>query len=239
MSGGDMHPLMIATENDSLAVFKSYEEEYLKCSRAINRHINELGANNPTADQVHQIDAMAQADLQEADNYIRSMMVEARSLEGQQRSKCKTKVEQYKSDLVNLRANYELAQHRVRRQELIGSEGNIQGIHDDQKTRLLQSSATLEKSSEALESSRRILAETEDIGVNILGDLEEQRETLISAHAKVKQTSSIVHRARYLLNKMGRQALTQRICLYVCIILLVFVIIFLVYFLYIRKATKK
>ena len=54
-----------------------------------------------------------------------------------------------------------------------------------QRERLEMSTERLNKSCERIKESRRAVFETEELGVSILQDLHQQRETLLNSHAKV------------------------------------------------------
>lgn len=55
----------------------------------------------------------------------------------------------------------------------------------DQRERLTFSTERLNQSSERIMESRRTMLETEELGVSIVQDLHQQRETLLHAHHKV------------------------------------------------------
>lgn len=55
----------------------------------------------------------------------------------------------------------------------------------DQRERLTMSIERMNESSERIRESRRTMMETEELGVSILQDLHQQRETLLSSHKKV------------------------------------------------------
>lgn len=55
----------------------------------------------------------------------------------------------------------------------------------DQRQRLAMSTERLNQSSDRITESRRTVLETEEIGVSILQDLHQQRETLLHSHNKV------------------------------------------------------
>ena len=61
-----------------------------------------------------------------------------------------------------------------------------------QRAKLLGSTAVLEESSSRLESSRRALLETEELGVSILEDLHAQRQTLLHTRDTVSAASGRV-----------------------------------------------
>lgn len=54
-----------------------------------------------------------------------------------------------------------------------------------QRERLEMSTERLNQSSDRIKESRRAVFETEELGVSILQDLHQQRETLLNSHAKV------------------------------------------------------
>lgn len=55
----------------------------------------------------------------------------------------------------------------------------------DHRERLTMSVERLNESSDRIRESRRTILETEDLGVSILQDLHQQRETLLNSHRKV------------------------------------------------------
>lgn len=58
-------------------------------------------------------------------------------------------------------------------------------VSADQKGRLLMSTERLNQSSDRIKESRRTMLETEDLGVSILQDLHQQRQSLLHAHNTV------------------------------------------------------
>jgi len=55
----------------------------------------------------------------------------------------------------------------------------------DQRERLTMSVERLNQSSDRIKESRRAMLETEELGVSVLEDLHQQRQTLLHAHNKV------------------------------------------------------
>jgi vesicle transport through interaction with t-SNAREs protein 1 len=55
----------------------------------------------------------------------------------------------------------------------------------DQRGRLMMTSERLNQSSERIRESQRTVFETEEIGVSILQDLHNQRQSLLHAHTTV------------------------------------------------------
>lgn len=58
-------------------------------------------------------------------------------------------------------------------------------VSADQKGRLLKATERLNKSSDRVRDSRRTMLETEELGVSLLQDLHQQRQSLLHAHGNV------------------------------------------------------
>lgn len=58
-------------------------------------------------------------------------------------------------------------------------------VSADQRGRLAISTERLNQTSDRIKESRRTVFETEELGVSILQDLHQQRETLLHSHTKV------------------------------------------------------
>lgn len=58
-------------------------------------------------------------------------------------------------------------------------------VSNDQRGRLLMSTDRLNQSTDRVKESRRTMLETEDLGVSILQDLHQQRQSLLHAHKAV------------------------------------------------------
>ena len=65
-------------------------------------------------------------------------------------------------------------------------------VSADQRARLLMSTERLNKTGERVRESRKTMLETEELGVSILQDLHQQRQSLLHAHGTVSPTLSNV-----------------------------------------------
>lgn len=61
-------------------------------------------------------------------------------------------------------------------------------VSADQRARLLMSTERLNKTGERVRESRKTMLETEELGVSILQDLHQQRQSLLHAHGTVGLT---------------------------------------------------
>lgn len=115
------------------------------------------------------------------------MELEVREIEPIKRQRCRTKLDCYRAELKRLTLEYIKA--RSVKQAALGydsaEELNDVRIGSDQKQRLLDNSERLERSGRKLEEGYRVIVETQDIGNQVLVNLNEQRETIQRSRARV------------------------------------------------------
>ncbi|MED6190484.1 Vesicle transport v-SNARE 12, partial [Stylosanthes scabra] len=75
----------------------------------------------------------------------------------------------------------------------------------DQRERLTMSVERLNDSSDRIRESRRNVLETEELGVSILQDLHQQRETLLSSHKKLHGVDDAIDKSKKVLTTMSRR----------------------------------
>ena len=107
------------------------------------------------------------------------------------------------------------------------------------RAKLLSSNQKLDNSTLALEQSRQIIAQTDQIGNAVLSDIENQKETLIGAQAKVDETRGFTSNAKNVLIAMGNRAIRHTCCVATVIIFLLGLNVLVIYFAFIDKGKKK
>ncbi|MFQ6632927.1 hypothetical protein Gotur_012263 [Gossypium turneri] len=134
--------------------------------------------------------------LDEADALIRKMDLEARSLQPSIKATLLAKLREYKHYLNNMKTDVKRITstdtNQAARDELL--ESGIDGtttVSADQKGRLLMSTERLNQSTDRIKESRRTMLETEELGVSILQDLHQQRQSLLHAHSTVRVSSNL------------------------------------------------
>ncbi|KOC69829.1 Vesicle transport through interaction with t-SNAREs like protein 1B [Habropoda laboriosa] len=106
---------------------------------------------------------------------------------------------------------------------------------EEHRRTLLERNALLEHSSESIARSQAVAAETEQIGAEVLSELEGQREQLLRGNRRLSQTDEELHEIRKILHVMRRKTLIQR-CIYILIILIEVVILgIVIYFKFFYK----
>ncbi|XP_076938740.1 vesicle transport v-SNARE 11-like, partial [Bidens hawaiensis] len=90
------------------------------------------------------------------------------------------------------------------RDELLESGmADAANVSADQKTRLLMSTERLNKTSDRVRDSRRTMLETEELGVSILQDLNQQRQSLLHAHGTLHGVDDNIGRSKKILTNMS------------------------------------
>ena len=122
-----------------------------------------------------------------------------------------------KAQLANLKDDYRrLEQQRDKADLMMGGSGSGGGraTANASKERLLAAQSQLEQQNESLDRAKSIMVETEQTALEITHELGRNRETLESAHGRVREVSGLTNRARRLLQNMNRRQVQQKLALY-------------------------
>ena len=180
--------------NEEFLVFERYDEEFKAMIDQIQKSLNEEPPNPYT-----------QNLLRQCNDLLKQMSLEARSLK---HPALLQRVKDYKGKHAILLQQFE-------REALLAGQqsgsGDASGSHQE---RMKQTEDMLSNQNETLERSLRSIQETEQIAMEITEELGNNRETLMSAHGRVKEVSSLTGRARRLLNTMTARAIQQKLILY-------------------------
>ncbi|KAL7580252.1 hypothetical protein ACA910_012989 [Epithemia clementina (nom. ined.)] len=179
--------------NEELLVFDRYDEEFKEMTDQIQKSLDE----EPPSPYTRNL-------LQQCNDLLKQMALEARTLK---QPALIQRVKDYKSK------HYQLVQQFERDSLLAGQSSNV-GASRSHQERMKQTEDMLSNQNETLERSLRSIQETEQIAMEITEELSNNRETLMSAHGRVKDVSSLTGRARRLLNTMTARAIQQKMVLY-------------------------
>ncbi len=100
---------------------------------------------------------------------------------------------------------------------------------DDSKTQLLSDTQRLEASQRKLESGYKLCVETEQIGSQILENLNTQRDTIKRSRDKLRSTNYELGRSSRILNLMTRKAMQTKALIYFITFVIVLFIIYVIY----------
>ncbi|KAL3757966.1 hypothetical protein ACHAWU_010019 [Discostella pseudostelligera] len=238
----------MASSSSSMIPFERYDEEFKSLTEQVTSKLRSLDHTNTAmlqrggGFQQQQLGGggggaesdlrMASALLQQADDLLKQMGLEARTVEdATSKRDLLGKVRVCKARLANLRDDYEVAKSVVERERLglpissssrgggggdIESGGGRGAISSNNRNtqRLLSNTESLQSQNDTLANARSIMAETESVALEITEELGRHRETISSAHGRVRQVTGLTNRARRIVQSMSRREVQQKLILY-------------------------
>ncbi|KAJ9523162.1 hypothetical protein QJQ45_024089 [Haematococcus lacustris] len=204
---------------DPTALFKQYEADYCNKSTDASRKITVIESLNGDARRrkVQEVEA----DLRSAEDVIKRMDMEARSLPMEQSRPLLVNVKGYKADLVALKEQVKRAAASTSvvdaaRAELATCSNGLGGAdyHSSsagQRDKMLTATQRLEKTNDVLQYGREQLQQTEDLGASILQNLHSQRETIMHSKDTLASADDNISKARKLLSDMTRRMMQNKL----------------------------
>ncbi|OIW02155.1 hypothetical protein TanjilG_02379 [Lupinus angustifolius] len=190
-------------------VFEGYERQYCDLSANLSRKCSSASLAFDQEQKQQKISEI-KAGLDDADVLIRKMDLEARSLQPSVKAMLLAKLREYKSDLNNLKKEFKrltspTADQAARENLLEAGIADAHSASADQRERLAMSVERINESSDRIRESRRTILETEELGVSILQDLHQQRETLLNSHKKLHGIDDAIDKSKKVLTTMSRR----------------------------------
>ncbi|WCJ22190.1 Vesicle transport v-SNARE family protein [Euphorbia peplus] len=215
-------------------VFEGYERQYCELSANLSRKCNSVSLLSDSGEKSDKITEI-KSGLDDCDVLIRKMDLEARSLQPSVKAMLLAKLREYKSDLTNLKRDFKrISLNQTSREELLESGmADVLSVSADQRERAMMSVERLNQSGDRIKESRRTVLETEQLGVSILEDLHQQRQTLLHAHNKLHGVDDAIDKSKKVLTAMSRRITKNKMMIGSVIAALIVVIIFII----IYKAT--
>lgn len=138
------------------------------------------------------------------------MDLEARSLQPSTKATLLAKVREYKTDLINLKSQVKRVttleiSHSARHELLESGEADTLTASNDQRGRLLMTTERINQSSDRIKASRRTMLETEELGVSIVQDLHQQRQSLLYASNTLHGVDETISKSKKVLVAMTRR----------------------------------
>ncbi|XP_041363564.1 vesicle transport through interaction with t-SNAREs homolog 1A-like [Gigantopelta aegis] len=209
------------------SLLDSYEQQYSSVTADITFHIGQISTNHGAEKQTN----IRQADklFDEASELLEQMDLEVQELEARDRQKYTTRVKSYKAELLKLQADMKKAKLGIdaNRDELFGDD-----THDseDMRTRLLDNSELLERSSRNLEHGYRAAVETEQMGAQIMDDLHKQRQTIGRSRNRLEEMNTNLGKSSRVLSGMMKRIIQNRVLMLGIVLILLIVISLAIYF---------
>ncbi|KAL3568015.1 hypothetical protein D5086_030666 [Populus alba] len=214
-------------------IFEGYERQYCELSANLSRKCTAALALD--REQKKQKISEIRAGLEDAESWIRKMDIEARNLQPNVKAVLLAKLREYKSDLNNLKSEVKRIGsgnlNAAARDELLeAGMANSLTASADQRSRLMMTTERLNQSGDRIKDSRRTMLETEELGVSILQDLHQQRQSLLHAHNTLHGVDDNIGKSKRVLTAMSRRINKNKWIIGAIVAVLVVVIGLILYF---------
>ncbi|KAI3467302.1 hypothetical protein Pfo_023965 [Paulownia fortunei] len=202
-------------------VYEGYERQYCELSANLSRKCNSAAALP---------DGGSRKRNKRFLNYKQDWTMLMFCLQPSVKATLLAKLREYKSDLNKLKREVKKLTMPISNQpaheELL--ESGMAGVHEtsaNPRERLAMSTERLDQSTDRIRESRRAALETEELGVSILEDLHQQRETLLHSHKK-----AAIDKSKKVLTSMTRRMSRNKWIVGSIIAALILAIIVVLYF---------
>ncbi|KAK8659297.1 hypothetical protein V6N13_029503 [Hibiscus sabdariffa] len=211
-------------------VFEGYERQYCELSANLSRKCNSASVIHDSEQKKQKLSEIS-SGVDEADVLIRKMDLEARSLQPVVKATLLAKLREYKADLNKLKKEFKRISSPNAHDELLESGmADVHSVSAEHRDRLSMSVERLNQSSDRIKESRRTVLETEELGISILEDLHQQRQTLLHAHNKLYDVDSAIDKSKKVLTTMSRRITKNKWIAGSVIVALVLAIVLILYY---------
>lgn len=166
--------------------------------------------------------------LDDCHDLLDSMTLEVQQIATDQRTSFNVKIRSYRTNLDDLKKQLKNVMDDKDRRQLFGSADN-DSANFTQRQKLLNTNASIERSTQRLNEATRTAIESESIGSSILNNLRSQRDQILNARETLSEADTYVDRSLKTLKSMSRRLATNKLITYGIIALLILLIFLVLY----------
>jgi len=213
------------TFSTQMDLFEDYDKDLLQLFDRVKKrtsNLSSLSGEQKIAEQeeIKEIFKEAEELIQYLKIEVKKPSSSASERQGRLRER-ESELENWKKTLKKVSAGFGSVGDR----ENLLSGNKLEGISAfDQRTRLLHDTEKLDEGTETIRGARRVAEEAVQIGIGVLGSLDEQNERMRRSKDRVGALNDNLKKARKLLQDMWKTALTNK-CLIILLILIILVVI--------------
>jgi len=195
-------------------------------------------ADNGQARKRHQ--QVCEKCVEDGEKLVDEMETEARSAPLQFRAEMLASVRSYRSRLDMLRSSLRSTQRLSSTSGTLagGGGGGRSRPGDAYREKVIAGVSSLDRTGESIQRAQQISAETDEVGIGIIDDLETQRESLERTRTRLIDTDTQITSSRNILKKMYLNVRANKIILICIIFIELGILIGLVYWKFIAKASS-
>jgi len=216
-------------------LFTEYENDFHRLRQEIDEHLEAAKAGG-SSEQQQQCVSEASRRAGRADQALRQMEMEARTLPPETRVHLDPMVKKCRSELSERQKAVDAARQAAARRALL--EDGAGGKSAKDRERLIGSNNALNASSRQLSEAHRQSLETEELGRDVMSDLRQQREVIIRTQTNVGEIGSNTALAQRLLGSISRRATANRYLVYAVAVVMAMMLIVAIYFMWKEEGPK-
>jgi vesicle transport through interaction with t-SNAREs 1 len=190
----------------SQGIFQAYDDEFKSLAQSISKVVTN-GSNGE--DGISGI-SMVEALMGQSSDLIKQMEMEARSHDGPTRKVLAEKVLHYKKSLASQQQEFK---NQKNKQALFDDNGNGNTDGDrstQERSRLLTANDKLSRQNVIIQQAQRTIFETEEVGADIVIELGRNRESIESAHDRIREFGGVADMARRTISSMTQRETQHR-----------------------------
>lgn len=209
-------------------MYADHERSFRQLQEQVTDRINSVGRSSGS--NARATVKEAESMCSEAEQELRQMEMELRSVSPEVKAQYKPQLDQYRSNIQSQKKELEGLLHSVERSHLLGGDGLGKSLED--RHRVAGATDELQRGQKQLEDAKRLALETEDIGLDVMSDLRQQREVILRSRQNMGVVDTELGSARRILKSMGQRAMANKMLVYVVVaVMLTALIVFLYFFL--------
>lgn len=209
-------------------LFDGYEGDF---NLAIAEAQSKLEQTYGLQDENRRVELMKliETAIDDCHDLLDSMTLEVQQIATHERASYNAKVRVYKSDLDKIKKELRNLMDDKDRHQLFNGPGIESEENFNQRQKLLNTNASIERSSNRLQEATRTALESESVGSSILNNLRIQRDQILNARDTLSEADTYVDRSLRTLKSMTRRMATNKIITYGIIVVLILLIMLVLY----------
>lgn len=204
-------------------LFKEYEIDFQRLESEIDRSI----AESQEAADGAELQCLKEGErlAGKADQSLRQMEMEAKTLPADQRTALEPSLKRYRADLVERKRVLQEAKDNASRKSLLGDNGTVYGLSMKDRGRAQDATEQMQRDRNRLEEAHRTCLETEQVGIDVMSDLRGQRDVIQRTKNNIREVGEHYGTAKRLLEGMLFRAKVNK---YITCAALIFLLVFAV-----------
>ena len=208
-----------------MSLFENYEQQFATTTTdatiRIKRILDMSGSDR--ASLVSQVESC----LGDAKDLVDQMEITMLECSPELRPDLQRRISTYKKELTRLKNELEKAQNDER--DAYQGVSRFTTTSEDHKRIVVGNQGVLDQSTKRLEDGQRIVVQTEEIGLEVMTDLRDQRDTIERSRDKMRDVNMELSRSSRILTRMKFRIYQNRFILIIGVIVLVCMFILIIF----------